>query len=276
MARLAILYICIGSYSVFWEGFYKSFEEKFLLHSQKEYFVFTDEPVIFGEKENKRIHRIYQEDLGWPGNTLFRYKMFVKIIPELRSYDYIFFMNANIICASEIKEKEFLPEEKEFLVVQHPGYYNRFPYEFPYERRKTSSAYISYLKGDVYICGGVNGGKAKDFIELIEVLAKKIETEFSKGIIARWHDESHINRYIIDNDNYRLLTPSYCYPEGGNIPFEPKLIVLDKKKWLALDKEKAKVQEGSLGGLKQIKIRIRNKFFKILYSLKGEKWKKER
>ena len=30
------------------------------------------------KKKNKRIHRIYQENLGWPDNTLMRFSMFLK------------------------------------------------------------------------------------------------------------------------------------------------------------------------------------------------------
>ena len=76
MSRIAVLYICTGEYSVFWKDFYNSFEEKFLVDHDKEYFVFTDAENLFGTA-NKRIHLIYQENLGWPGNTLFRFKMFL-------------------------------------------------------------------------------------------------------------------------------------------------------------------------------------------------------
>ena len=42
MLKIAILYVCVGSYTVFWDDFYKSFEEKFIPNAVKEYFVFTD------------------------------------------------------------------------------------------------------------------------------------------------------------------------------------------------------------------------------------------
>jgi histo-blood group ABO system transferase len=43
-----------------------------------------------------------------------------------------------------------------------------------------------------------------------------------------WHDESHFNRYMIDNPPTKILTPSYCYGESMNIPFPKKLLALNK------------------------------------------------
>ena len=58
----------------------------------REYYVFTDNPCLYGEKKNKRIHRIYQENLGWPDNTLMRFSMFLKIKERLeKETDYLYF-----------------------------------------------------------------------------------------------------------------------------------------------------------------------------------------
>ena len=102
MMRIALLYICTGQYVRFWEEFYESFHKNFLRDSEKSYFVFTDSETIYGEDKDCNIHRIYQKDLGWPGSTLFRFRMFSGIAEELKSYDYVFFMNANLICLKEV------------------------------------------------------------------------------------------------------------------------------------------------------------------------------
>ncbi len=44
------------------------------------------------------------------------------------------------------------------------------------------------------------------------------------------YDESHLNRYIIGK-KVRMLFPSYVFPEGWQLPFEPKIIVRDKMKY---------------------------------------------
>lgn len=235
MYRIALLYIGIGEYVHFWEEFYKSMQKNFLRESKKEFFVFTDADQLYGEGEDKCIHRIHQKDLGWPGNTLFRFRMFMTQKEELEKFDYIFFMNANIVCRKEVTEEMFLPIKEQLLVVQHPGYWNKSSLEFPYDRNRRSSAYIPYGKGQVYVCGGINGGKREAYLKLIEELDKRIEMDYNNNIIAKWHDESHINKYIIENTDYRLLSPSYGFPEGWDGPYVPILFLLDKKSRITLD-----------------------------------------
>lgn len=241
--QIAILYICTGKYVVFWKDFYQSFEKNFLKKSKVEYFVFTDAAYIYGESKNDRIHRVFQKNLGWPGNTLFRFKMFNSIKKQIISFDFAFFFNANTLCVKEIYEKEFLPLEQELLVVQHPGYYVSSIRRLPYEHRKESSAYIPKGRGKEYVFGAVNGGKAEAFLKMAEELERDIENDFEKGIIAKWHDESHLNCYIWKSKNYRLLTPSYAYPEGWKLPFEEKIRVLNKSLKIELDLEKLKELE---------------------------------
>ncbi len=236
-SSIAILYICTGDYVCFWKDFYLSFEEKFIPSCQKDYYVFTDAENIFCE-DNEHVHKIFQENLGWPGNTLFRYKIFLRQKDELLKYDYVFFMNANIICLSNIDE-DFLPKKEGLLFVQHPGYFAVPNYLYSYDRNRKSKAYIPYFKGSIYICGGVNGGKSNEFMHMCECIDKNTDDDYSRGVIAKWHDESHINKYLLGVKDYKVLNPGYCYPEGWNIPFEKKLMVRDKNKYIDLKNIKA-------------------------------------
>lgn len=248
--NVIILYICTGEYVAFWEEFYKSMEKHFLPNSTKEYFVFTDAESIYGENSTdtndvERIHRIKQENLGWPGNTLYRFRMFLRVEEKLKKYDYIFFFNANIIIKKKISEDEFLPIEEDLLVVKHPGYYDKPTYEFPYERRKKSTAYIPYNEGNIYAWGGLNGGKANAFVDLIKDRADAIDDDWNKKIIAKWHDESQLNYYIyqcqkIGSKNVKVLDPIYAWAEGWNLPFECKVLVVDKQTKIKLPTKKVK------------------------------------
>ena len=67
---------------------------------------------------------------------------------------------------------------------------------------------------------------------MIKCLSKRINIDLENEIIAKWHDESHLNRYIYDynKERYRILSPAYLYPEGWNIPFEEIITVRDKNK----------------------------------------------
>ncbi len=265
--KVAILYICTGQYVVFWKDFYESFEKYFLKHSLVEYYVFTDAQKLYDEEENARIHRIYQKDLGWPDSTLFRFEMFRSIKEQLLNHDYLFFINSNIICLKEVTEEMFLPVMENILVVRHPGWYGKAPYELPYDRNKKSSAYMSRYSGKVYVCGGVNGGKTRDYFELIEVLAERIKSDYEKGVIAIWHDESHLNKYISEYKSYKVLSPAFCYPEGWEIPFEKILFVRDKKNYITLDSSKQKQQFKAGGRVQRIKLKVSNMIWKMIYCI---------
>lgn len=223
--RIAILYICTGSYTIFWDGFFSSCERFFLAGHEKHYFVFTDGEIAHAG--NGRVHRIEQARLGWPHDTLKRFHMFSRITEELRAFEYIFFFNANSVFCSAVDESILPSADEGIVVVWHPGFYSRRREAFSYEASPASRAYIPPGKGSVYVCGGINGGLSEAYLRMIETLRDAIDADEANGVIARWHDESHINRYVVDNP-HKLLSPSYCYPEEQHMPFEEKILILDK------------------------------------------------
>lgn len=229
MKKVAILYICTGRYDVFWKDFYESCERFFLPQLIREYFVFTDAERIYAEENNPAIHKIYQQRLGWPKDTLLRFQLFSTIKNELAVFDYIFFFNANAQIFQPINPEDVLPSEDEKLTaVLHPGYYNKKPSRFTYEsKQKKSMAYIPKGEGKYYFAGGLNGGIAKDYLQLITDLKTNIEKDLSKNIIAVWHDESHLNHYLL-NRRPKILSPAYIYPEGWGLPFHPIVLIRDK------------------------------------------------
>ena len=122
---------------------------------------------------------------------------------------------------------EILPKDEGLIVVKHSGYYSEHRNLFPYDRNANSSAFIPHTAGDVYVQGCFNGGKVVDFKLLIREIMENTQKDLDNGIMALWHDESHLNKYIITR-KYKLLSPSYAYPEGLNLPFDKKIIIRDK------------------------------------------------
>lgn len=229
MLRIAILYICTGEYKVLWREFFESFEEFFLPSCVKEYFVFTDADSVDYEKENKRIHHIYQQAMPWPYPTLLRFKMFLKKETELEGFDYIFFFNSNAQALTTITEEMILPrkELKEHLVmVKHPSF-NWSIVVNPYDRNPHSRAYIPYGLGKVYIQACILGGDRKAFLKMTRKLAKDIDQDLKKNVIALWHDESYVQRYLLFRKDYRLLGREYARQKI--FPDEENMIIMRPK-----------------------------------------------
>lgn len=232
--RIGILYICTGKYDIFWKDFYLSAERYLFAKDSnviRKYYVFTDNKSLFGEEENKHIHRIYQANLGWPDNTLKRFHIFLSIKEQLiQETDYVFFCNANLIFKQPVGDEILPPIDSNKLVgTLHPGFFNKSNTEFTYERSPLSTAYIAEKEGNHYYAGGFSGGKTEEYMQLCETIKNRVDQDTHNKLIAVWHDESHINRYFLDNPPY-TLSPAYLYPEGLTLPFEEKIMIRDKSK----------------------------------------------
>lgn len=248
---VAILYICTGKYSVLWKEFYESFEKNFLQNCKKEYFVFTDANSIEYETENHNIHRINQQPLKWPYSTLMRFHMFNNIENELSSFDYIFFYNANAYAVNIINEDMVLPRKEKnekLCVVKHPAYRNCKPFEFPYDRNIKCKAFIPYGFGKDYVQGCLIGGTASGFLKISKTIAKQIDIDLKHNIIALWHDESYLNKYILKNKNYRLLGIEFADPISTN-PNSVIIHMRQKERYFNVDSVKTNSLKTQLKGL---------------------------
>jgi hypothetical protein len=230
--KIAILYICTGKYDIFWSDFYRSSEQFFFKNHNKHYFVFTDSNKI---KSLDNISVIQKKTKGFPADSLSRFDMFLEIEDTVSSYDYTFFLNSNMIFLRPLSVEIFPHENfKGIIGVTHPmGYiYADRPAMFTYERNKKSTAYIPKIKGKVYnyYMGGFNGGSVAEFYKMAKELSNNICEDKRNGIVAVYHDESHLNKYFSDNEVHSLST-SYGYPEGWDLPLEPIVMIRDKTRY---------------------------------------------
>lgn len=229
--RIGILYICTGKYTIFWKDFYLSAERYFFQEGANtlEYYVFTDSPSLYGEKNNKQIHRVYQRNLGWPDNTLMRFHMFLGIEEQLkRDTDFLYYFNANLKFESPAGTDMLPPDGGNGLVgTLHPSFSRKTNLEFDYERRETSQAYIPYGMGMHYYAGGLQGGRTDAYLHLCHTIRSWTDTDLSNGIVATWHDESLLNRYFLENPPF-VLSVAYCYVEHWNLSLKPILLLRNK------------------------------------------------
>ncbi len=80
------------------------------------------------------------------------------------------------------------------------------------------------------IIWGNQWGTAKDYLAMAQICARNIRDDYDNGIIARFHDESHINKYLRSHP-CKILSQEYCWPEEWPCQFTPKIIFRDKVKF---------------------------------------------
>jgi len=215
--QIGLLIVATGRYIEFVEPLVKSAEKHFLTNHEVTYFVFTDRQI----PNLPNIVKIPQERLGWPYDTMMRYEMYYNAKDLLENMDYLFACDADMLFVDTVGE-EILGEQ---VATQHPGFVGK---RGTYETRPESTAYISRNEGKYYFAGGFNGGSSQEFLKRSKIMTENIYKDLEKDIVAVWHDESHLNRYFVDNPPTVILTPSYCYPERWKLPYHKRLLALDK------------------------------------------------
>ena len=223
MSKIGLLIIATKKYFEFVQPLITSADNFFLKNHEVIYYVFTDEVIKKHNVlvSNRTIELIETAHKQWPWMTLGRYEIFNKHTNILQSNDYLYYIDADMLIVDEIGN-EILGD---LVATQHPGYYGgRGTPEYRFQ----SLAYVSPLENMQYFAGGFNGGTSKEYLKMAKNLDNNIQNDFARGIIAIWHDESHMNRYFIDNPPSIILNPGYCYGESMNLPFDKKIIALTK------------------------------------------------
>lgn len=151
----------------------------------------------------------------WPTGTIYRYHSIIAAAEagHFDRVDYVFMCDADMRFEGKVG-KEILGDG--LTATQHPGYVG-FPREaLPYERRLESAAMVRPNEGERYYAGGFIGGTRHAFLHLARNVAGAIDDDDAQGVVAQWHDESQLNRYLIHYPPDVVLSPAYCHPDNDD------------------------------------------------------------
>lgn len=225
--KIALLYIGIGKYASLWDDFYRTCQLNFIPGEEKHYFFVTDRT---GMSVPENVTLIFQEDLGWPCNTMFRFMFFLRVKEALRQYDYLFFCNANTRFVKPVKKADILPSKEDgnlLMLTWQP--LDGDPDTFPFERRKESAAYVPFGTKQLYYQGTLNGGAAEEYIDLFERCHKAAMQDFECGYIPTAHDESILNSCMMGY-KCKIVESEYGRPEHRDKSHTAKIVFADKDK----------------------------------------------
>ena len=220
--KIGILYIGIGRYSCFWPGFYESCEQNLVPEAEKHYYVFTDQEASI--PSNDRVEVFHQDDMGWPLNSLFRFKMFHRIEDRLQDNDYLFFFNSNAQVVEMVTASDFLPGDEDYSALCMEDN----PNCMAFEQRPISAAHVPVGETRYYFSGALNGGKCKPYLQLIKACDEIADTDLRNGIMPIWHDESVINRFLVGK-RVKRMSRVMGKPENWKEPAHAKIILRRKE-----------------------------------------------
>lgn len=221
--KVGLLVIATNKYIQFVQPLWESAKKHFLPGQDVRLFLFTDAQET-PLKADPQVSIIFQKHMAWPGPTLFRYNVFLAAEEKLKEMDYLFYCDADMLFVDTVGEVVL----SDRVATAHPGFYDKPRAAFTYETNPASLAAVGPSEGIQYFAGGFNGGTSQEYLKMCKVISENVIQDYKKNIVAVWHDESHMNRYFINNPPTRVLSPAYCYPESWNLPFEKRLLALDK------------------------------------------------
>ena len=231
--KVAISFLGTGKYLDFLPKYYENIEKYFLPNSDKTILAFTDGEL---DEVPENIKVFSQEHLNWPYITLKRFEIINKAREIIADHDWFVFIDGDALVVDRIEEEDFF-SDKPLFGVHHPCHYLKMPphnqYPGAYEITENCNAAIDLDKYQpkVYYQGCFWGGKTPEVCAMIDELEYRVGDDLKRNVIALWHDESHLNKYFIENPNLvHTYGPEYAFPEvfKNECTFEPKIVHLAK------------------------------------------------
>ncbi len=258
--KIGLLTIAIGDlYINYWENLVNSFLSTSGLAESCVIHVFTDQPELVSvvaqsnQKANFRIYEIASR--AWPFATLDRFEIFEDHLSALRE-DVLLYLDADMEVVAPLPAHVFQEVIGDGIyLVEHPGYSRpkkhlarlalyaaQWRLFFPdvkafllhgaigeWENRRQSSSFTPRRKRKSYVCGGCWIAEREKAYDLITTIAKKTRADKESGIIARWHDESHLN-FFQSERSFPTLPPSWCFVKGYRhlSDYHPLILAVEK------------------------------------------------
>lgn len=228
-AKVNLLIVATGKYTRFLHKLLASADKYFLPDCDVRYCIFSDKELEFVHDRETGLYQIEHRPFPFP--TLYRFHFFQQHKHNIPECDYFFYLDADALFVDFV-HYDVLSER---TAVLHCGFVGE---RGTYETRKESAAYVAPDEGEYYFGGGLWSFSKSEFWKLTHWAVQAIDKDAEIGIVPVWHDESVLNRWLIDNPPINILSPSYHYPENNphiynkwsakRLNFKPVVLMLDK------------------------------------------------
>lgn len=199
----------------------ESVRKHFLKNHDITFFVFSDRPVTTAPD----VVQTAIEHKKWPYGTLLRFEYYYGAREQLAQMDYVFASDADMVFVQDVPD--FILSTR--IGTSHVGFMHHNRARYTYDENQLSKAYIAPHEGVIYYAGCFYGGTSAEFIKLITTTTHAIKDDIANhNYIARYHDESHLNRYFVDNPPTLILPASFCYHPDHDHRFPIKPILMNR------------------------------------------------
>ena len=196
---IGIITLATGRYPELLPAYMDSFNKYFFTSHTRTFVYAADREVALPTP----CQYVYFPHAPWPMATLNKMKAINRCKPYVENCDIVFWTDVDLNAVADVtKEDEVFPtQEQPICCVRHCGWLDIFGNTIfcdPYEKNPKSLAYAEKITVP-YHQACFFGGLRKEFFEMTEHIEKNIDIDLENGIIAVWHDETHLNRYFQDH-----------------------------------------------------------------------------
>ena len=259
MKQLTIFSVATDRYLEFWVDLVNSAEEFLAKDLTVQWIIFTNRgseiPQKLTTKLGKDLLIADFASVPWPMPTLLRYELLTSVKQSIEG-EIVIHLDADMLFTGEVSRNDLIEAigGNDVALVRHPGFYRpgkfakvKFYFKNPlfiirdvklyllnggigsWEKNSKSLAYVPREMRNVYVCGGTWFGKKNSIIELCEILSNRTKKDLSNNVMAKFHDESHINWYAAHHE-VSIVEPKYCLEPSYSqlVGIEPLIIAVDK------------------------------------------------
>ena len=238
---IVVLNIATKKYLEYWKQLVLSAEENTVQRDNVHFWLFTDKPYeakMYAKNFSNLTIDVFEiPSLGWPEATLFRYEIFLEQVSKAEASIFVYLDSDMLITKSPWDVIRGNLSTSEICLVEHPGYWRPHGGEriicylrnprlllsdclllFKYgavgkwEERNSSTSHVSRHLRKKYYCGGIWFGHQNAIRKMIDQLSFNVQEDTNRGIMAIWHDESHLNQWAANN-YHGDESPRLCFDE---------------------------------------------------------------
>ena len=255
----------IGAFSVatnryikYWQAMAHSADKNLFVGHDVVLTVFTDqiEKVrgIEGDLERIRVNPVKIRDLKWPLAPLSKFQLFTNHKSEFDQPVLMHLDADTIVAPGAGADLEPTTWNGGVALVRHPGFrrpcswrrlnlYLSYPdlllrdfYRVAregglgtWETNTDSTAFVPRNKRVNYICGATWFAVAEYMQDLCEELSQHVARDLQRGVVARFHDESHLN-WFRANRSCSVLESDYCFVRNARnlADLTPRIFAVEK------------------------------------------------
>lgn len=233
--------IATNGYIIYWQEQIESLAKSGSIVEKDKVVLFTNDPEkgrdILKQLGISNYQVIPIQNYGWPEATLLRYEI-IESLELDENFPISIYLDADVLVHKKIDDFidfDLIMRRNSMLLVRHPGFWRgnfisklniyrsdpllglrdlnlklRAGGLGSWESDRKSAAFVPYGKRKKYYCGGVWIGSSEKFQRFVKELSHEVRKDYDLGLIAKWHDESHLNSWAVSN-SFLESDPSLCF-----------------------------------------------------------------